>query len=185
MTWTTILWGGADQLFITAPFGAVAGAPLIWRLGSKPGNRGHCRCGYDLTGNESGTCPECGTRFEPGDLWVRYEKRRPRSSFLRHMLLVLAGFSCCALSSALVRMGFENAYPRSISDFTNGVSPQYTFWTTVFPIILFVPFGLGIVILFYRRLAADQKEKAVGLAFGFAFLGVLLYGCTRGIAYFD
>jgi hypothetical protein len=24
--------------------------------------KGHCRgCGYDLTGNESGTCPECGT----------------------------------------------------------------------------------------------------------------------------
>lgn len=22
---------------------------------------GHCRCGYDLTGNVSGRCPECGT----------------------------------------------------------------------------------------------------------------------------
>ncbi|MFN0135882.1 MAG: hypothetical protein ACKVS9_07160 [Phycisphaerae bacterium] len=22
-------------------------------------------CGYNLTGNESGTCPECGTRFDP------------------------------------------------------------------------------------------------------------------------
>ena len=21
---------------------------------------GHCSCGYNLTGNESGTCPECG-----------------------------------------------------------------------------------------------------------------------------
>ena len=29
---------------------------------------GHCPCGYDLTGNESGTCPECGkeaTNAEP------------------------------------------------------------------------------------------------------------------------
>ena len=23
--------------------------------------KGHCRCGYDLTGNISGQCPECGT----------------------------------------------------------------------------------------------------------------------------
>ncbi len=28
---------------------------------------GHCsRCGYNLTGNESGTCPECGTEVERG-----------------------------------------------------------------------------------------------------------------------
>ena len=29
---------------------------------------GHCRCGYDLTGNVSGKCPECGQPFnaEPG-----------------------------------------------------------------------------------------------------------------------
>ncbi|MCH7813714.1 MAG: hypothetical protein IID40_06800 [Planctomycetes bacterium] len=27
----------------------------------RPYPRGHCRrCGYDLTGNESGLCPECG-----------------------------------------------------------------------------------------------------------------------------
>jgi hypothetical protein len=27
---------------------------------------GHCRtCGYDLTGNVSGVCPECGTPFNP------------------------------------------------------------------------------------------------------------------------
>ena len=24
------------------------------------------KCGYDLTGNESGTCPECGEKVEPG-----------------------------------------------------------------------------------------------------------------------
>lgn len=28
---------------------------------------GHCRmCGYDLTGNVSGVCPECGTPATPG-----------------------------------------------------------------------------------------------------------------------
>ena len=27
---------------------------------------GHCqKCGYDLTGNVSGRCPECGTRIDP------------------------------------------------------------------------------------------------------------------------
>lgn len=25
---------------------------------------GHCRCGYDLTGNMSGRCPECGTETQ-------------------------------------------------------------------------------------------------------------------------
>jgi hypothetical protein len=30
-------------------------------------HQGQCpRCGYDLTGNASGVCPECGTRGEGG-----------------------------------------------------------------------------------------------------------------------
>ena len=35
---------------------------LLWRRArTKP--VGHCQqCGYNLTGNESGTCPECGTK---------------------------------------------------------------------------------------------------------------------------
>ena len=34
---------------------------LLWRRERKP-RRGHCRrCDYDLTGNVSGVCPECGT----------------------------------------------------------------------------------------------------------------------------
>ena len=34
----------------------------VWRFVPKfpPG---HCRCGYDLRGNVSGRCPECGTRI--------------------------------------------------------------------------------------------------------------------------
>ena len=32
---------------------------ILWRKTRKP-PKGHCqRCGYDLTGNESGHCPEC------------------------------------------------------------------------------------------------------------------------------
>lgn len=35
---------------------------LAWRLGPD-----HClRCGYDLTGNVSGRCPECGKTIKPG-----------------------------------------------------------------------------------------------------------------------
>ena len=37
---------------------------LLWRWDRKP-RAGHCRrCDYDLTGNVSGVCPECGTRCE-------------------------------------------------------------------------------------------------------------------------
>jgi hypothetical protein len=35
---------------------------LVPRSRRKPG---HCRCGYNLTGNTSGTCPECGEPVEP------------------------------------------------------------------------------------------------------------------------
>ena len=41
----------------------IAGIPtafLWWRDGRIP--KGHCqKCGYSLTGNKSGVCPECGT----------------------------------------------------------------------------------------------------------------------------
>ena len=34
---------------------------ILWRLDRRP-REGHClRCGYNLTGNESGVCPECST----------------------------------------------------------------------------------------------------------------------------
>lgn len=36
-------------------------ALLLWLLPKRPGP-GHCRCGYVLTGNVSGVCPECGTK---------------------------------------------------------------------------------------------------------------------------
>ncbi|MCP4250685.1 MAG: hypothetical protein GY778_26895 [bacterium] len=48
----------ALYLMMVAVPGVVVAA-LIARRRRYP--RGHCqRCGYDLTGNESGRCPECG-----------------------------------------------------------------------------------------------------------------------------
>jgi predicted membrane protein len=38
---------------------------LLWRREGRGLPAGHChRCGYDLTGNVSGVCPECGTELE-------------------------------------------------------------------------------------------------------------------------
>ncbi len=37
---------------------------LVWRFGRKPVKPGCCRCGYDLTGNTSGVCPECGVEVQ-------------------------------------------------------------------------------------------------------------------------
>ena len=45
-------------LAILAPLTAIA-----WRKARRP-LLGHCRCGYDLTGNVSGRCPECGAEVE-------------------------------------------------------------------------------------------------------------------------
>ena len=40
-------------------------AVLLWWLDRKKYPPGHCpRCGYNLTGNESGVCPECGRAVE-------------------------------------------------------------------------------------------------------------------------
>ena len=37
---------------------------LVCRFWSKPVKSGCCRCGYDLTGNTSGVCPECGVEVQ-------------------------------------------------------------------------------------------------------------------------
>ena len=37
---------------------------ILWRLDRRRIPPGHClKCGYNLTGNVSGTCPECGERI--------------------------------------------------------------------------------------------------------------------------
>jgi hypothetical protein len=50
---------------LTILFAVLPAARLYRRLRPKH-PRGHCRrCGYDLTGNISGTCPECGAVQDP------------------------------------------------------------------------------------------------------------------------
>ena len=68
------LWPGvlmAGILVLTVPWWVLlpalivygGGVYVVWRR-VRPPEPGHCReCGYDLTGNESGTCPECGNRI--------------------------------------------------------------------------------------------------------------------------
>ena len=46
------------------PLAAIAAKAIIWRL-KQPSAPGHCEtCRYDLTGNISGVCPECGTAIK-------------------------------------------------------------------------------------------------------------------------
>lgn len=69
--WWFDLWIGTTQgriiIPLWLPFLLVAiPTAVLWlrRGGSEPG---HCRkCDYDLTGNISGVCPECGTAIQSG-----------------------------------------------------------------------------------------------------------------------
>jgi len=54
-------WTNGFKFPLIYPFAAVAiPTLLVWRFWPKPIKPGHCRCGYNLTGNTSGVCPECG-----------------------------------------------------------------------------------------------------------------------------
>ena len=68
--WTRDYWrpkwaslGGQNLIYLPLwiPF-ILVGIPTawLWRLDRRRPAPGHCRCGYDLTGNRTGRCPECG-----------------------------------------------------------------------------------------------------------------------------
>ena len=63
--WSVLQVGGPPRevrLPLYAVFAAVAiPTLLVWWFGRKRVKPGACACGYDLTGNVSGRCPECGT----------------------------------------------------------------------------------------------------------------------------
>lgn len=52
-----VIWLGAALTLLVLMRGLVRRVIRYARV-----RRGRCCCGYDLTGNVSGTCPECGTR---------------------------------------------------------------------------------------------------------------------------
>ncbi len=52
---------GIDLPLPTVLATAALATSLLWAAGRRRYTSGHCQhCGYDLTGNVSGTCPECG-----------------------------------------------------------------------------------------------------------------------------
>ena len=56
-------WKGVSRLTLplAIPYVIVA-TPTLFAWFRRKYRRGHCQqCGYDLTGNESGVCPECGS----------------------------------------------------------------------------------------------------------------------------
>ncbi len=58
---------------------ALTGAPtaLLWWSDGRRAPPGHCRrCGYDLTGNVSGRCPECGASVPSRPADVPQQKRQ-------------------------------------------------------------------------------------------------------------
>ena len=59
---------GSSRLWafpLWVPFLAIAiPTALLWHVYRSAPAPGICRCGYDLTGNTSGRCPECGRTVE-------------------------------------------------------------------------------------------------------------------------
>ena len=55
------LWGGIRLLPFSLLLVVIAVPTTILHRHDRPFPPGHCEsCGYDLTGNQSGRCPECG-----------------------------------------------------------------------------------------------------------------------------
>ena len=61
-------WDLPRMVFGNALFYGLAGAGIAWMVSRRRRvSPGHCRkCRYDLTGNTSGVCPECGEGIKPG-----------------------------------------------------------------------------------------------------------------------
>ena len=89
--------------FAAYPMLAFIRGPLRRRRWRKKGCC--CKCGYDLTGNVTGICPECGT-----------EAKEPKSSGLARCLVLLAVwlFLICLAGALLAPRLARISYPRPI-----------------------------------------------------------------------
>lgn len=63
-------YGEDNMLWVTIPLWlpfVIVAAPtaFLWHIDRRRKHQGHCpKCGYDLLGNQSGVCPECGTTIQ-------------------------------------------------------------------------------------------------------------------------
>jgi hypothetical protein len=63
--WSSLWWfdlNGPAFILPLWPFALLFGVPsaYVWYRDRCSIPEGHCGCGYDLTGNVTGSCPECG-----------------------------------------------------------------------------------------------------------------------------
>ncbi len=61
------IWSAIIPFWLPTTISFIFLAPAIgWAISRRRMSDGHCsQCHYNLTGNESGTCPECGTAIVP------------------------------------------------------------------------------------------------------------------------
>ena len=64
-------------------------------LPRRPGSEPRCRaCGYDITGNQSGVCPECGADLSPAKAVTSGQGRRRVMAGSLGLLAIAAGVAC-------------------------------------------------------------------------------------------
>ena len=139
-----------DMIIIILPFVSLIGPTVAIELHSfcKTSSFIHCyKCGYNLTGNTSGTCPECGTPLDKNKTSTPPLTRRItaigyKRYWLIHLLAAffifasfglersVTGYYCSKCAKAEYR--FSNSlylYPTSIKVFTwSSPNPGYSHW---------------------------------------------------------
>lgn len=136
-------------------------------------NPGHCgRCDYDLTGNVSGVCPECGWLIPPApphvedpDWWCWWRKwnieylERWRRSFVSHVLLALLSLGTAAATVFVYTL----LGPIVIIDPVTGLGrlhrPWYVYTLLVAAAVL-AALGLHAAVIAVRVVMYRRREKA-------------------------
>ena len=118
------------------PIAALIRGPVRrWRRGK----RGHCpQCGYDLTGNVTGICSECGTTLDPNDIptvtpAARADEHLPRPLCRRGFVrkCILTGTSSVAIATlmfGLLSYWISTALSANITGNTGAWMACAAFW---------------------------------------------------------